>query len=131
MGFVDGAKSFWTSFKNFFTMIKNFFTGIFDIFKGIFSFIKETIDFIYKMFFILFFCVLGYAGYLVFTSASNINKKIDELQTSIAYIKQVSDDLSKVTQKISSVGSKIEPANEKPKSNKNNLSFTQKIKKIF
>ena len=101
--FKDGFTSFFTSFKNFLTMIKNFCIGIFDFVKGIFSFVKDTIDFIYKMFFIIFLCVIGYAGYIVFTSASNINKKIEELQTSIVYIKQVSDDLSKVTQKISNI----------------------------
>ena len=140
MGFKDGFTSFFTSFKNFLTMIKNFCIGIFDFVKGIFSFVKDTIDFIYKMFFIIFLCVIGYAGYIVFTSASNINKKIEELQTSIVYIKQVSDDLSKVTQKISNItnsSSKEDKKNNNNKSSKNDnndkkeQSLTQKIKSFF
>ena len=82
-------------------------------FKGIVAFVKGLIDFIYKMFFILFFCVIAYAGYKVFTSASVINKKIDELQSNIRYIKQISEDLSKVTEKISGITQTASKASDK------------------
>lgn len=89
--------------KLFFVSIKNFVVGIGKFISNFFSFIKGLIDFIYKAFFIVFFCTLAYFGYKIFTGASTMNKKLDELKTSINYIKQISEDLSKATDKISSI----------------------------
>ena len=110
---VKAVSTFFKSIKDIFLSIFVVFQKIISFFKGIVAFVKGLIDFIYKMFFILFFCVIAYAGYKVFTSASVINKKIDELQSNIRYIKQIYEDLSKVTEKISGITQTASKASDK------------------
>lgn len=103
MFFLKCIRLFFLFLKDIVTTIGKFITCFFNLIKNSLSFIKGLIDFIYKLFFIAFFCVLGYICYQVFTSASVINKKLDKLQSGITYIKQISEDLSKTTQKVSSI----------------------------
>ena len=103
MFFLKCIKLFFSFLKSIVMTIQNFITCFFNLIKNSLAFIKGLIDFIYKLFFIAFFCVLGYICYKVFTSASVINKKLDNLQSGITYIKQISEDLSKTTQKVSNI----------------------------
>lgn len=114
-------------------MIKSIFVGIFNVLKGSVLFIKSSIDCIYKILFISFFCLLAYIGYKVFTSASTINKKLDELQKTIVYIQQTSDDLSKATQKIvDSLNSVAKNANIiTEKNSKKTLKIAEKLKSLL
>lgn len=111
MNLLKYIKYFFLIINNFVLTIKNLLVGILTIFKCSILFVKGSIDFIYKILFISFFCLLAYIGYKVFTSASIINKKLNELQTEVVYIQQISEELSKTIKDITEgVNNKVKQA---------------------
>ena len=132
MGFLKFIKSVLLFLANIISVIKDIFVGIFNALKGSILFIKGSIDCIYKILFISFFCLLAYIGYKVFTSASTISKKLDELQKTIVYIQQTSDDLSKATQKIvDTLNSVAKNANIVTEKNGKKLKIAEKLKSLL
>ena len=131
MSILKFVKSVLLFLANIVNIIKNIFVGTFNTLKCIILFIKGSIDCIYKILFISFFCLLAYISYKVFTSASTINKKLDELQKTIVYIQQTSDDLSKATQKIADGLNNAAKHANIIKTNKKTSEIAEKLKNLL
>ena len=81
-------------------LTKSVIGSVLGIIRNFFGLLKGCIDVIYKVIFIIFFCVIAYICYIVFSSATNINKKLDDIKESISYIEDVSENISKAVQVI-------------------------------
>ena len=124
-GFVSVIKAVFNAIKNVFLAIKNACSCVSGFFVGIFVFIKNLIDIVYRILFIAFFCVLAYVCYQVYHSAGTINKKLDEIKGTVAYISKVTEDFSKSAETIKQVSGEMAKATEKASG------ITSKIKKLF
>lgn len=83
--------------------IYTFFKYIFAIIKGFFIFIKSVIDFFYKLVFMLFVCVVGFAIYKIYNNASDINRKLDEVKSSIQSILSFTNKSNELLNNINSL----------------------------
>ena len=117
--------SFLNAIKAVVTIIKNVLSCVGGFFVGIFVFLKGLIDLVYRILFIAFFCVLAYICYRVYNSAGTINKKLDEIKTTVAYIQKATEEFSKSAEKISKVSNEMSKATEKAGG------LTNRIKKLF
>ena len=89
----DAGKVVYSFIKNvsvfFCFLVKSIFGFIkyvFAIIKGFFIFIKSVVDFFYKLVFIVFVFVVGFTIYKIYNNASDINKKLDGVLSSVQSI---------------------------------------------
>ena len=83
--------------------IYTFFKYIFAVIKGFFVFIKSVVDFFYKLVFMAFVCVVGFAIYKIYHNASDINKKLDNVVSGIQSILNFTDKSNNLLNKIDSM----------------------------
>ena len=85
--------------KGIYTCIKY----VVSIIKGFFIFIKSIIDFFYKLVFMLFVCVVGLVIYKIYHNAADINKKLDEVKSSVQSILSFTNKSNELLNNINSL----------------------------